>query len=117
MTMLTTRNKLTATLMPHDTPMLDEIDAVYEILDAELPSPKSVSDQGMSIIKGNHNPTVKLSELFLRHVYEVSKRDGLMLGAPAENFTAIADRLAQDWDNCYGADYRREQQSASSPSL
>ncbi|MBD8088585.1 hypothetical protein IFT48_01075 [Pseudomonas fluorescens] len=117
MTMITPRNQLPATLMPTDTDMLDEIDAVYEILDAELPSELNVHRQAIAILKSEPKPVEALTRLFLSHVDDVSKRDGLMLGVPKENHQAIATRLATDWDNSYGVDIRRAKlQEMESPS-
>lgn len=117
MTMHTPRNNLPATLMPSDTDMLEEIDAVYEILDAELNSDKSVHDRAKHILKTGSQPLEALAQLFKPYVAQISKRDGLMLGVPEENHLAIAKRLATDWDNSYGVDIRREKKVESdSPS-
>lgn len=118
MNMTTPRNNLPALLMPLDTLMLEEIDAVYEICDAELPSQVRVYDSAMRIIKANPKPQEQLADMFLRHVREVAKRDGLMAGVPEENFVSVAKQIAKDWDNTNGVDYRREQAAeASGPGL
>ena len=117
MTMKTPRNNLTATLMPTDTEMLEEIDAVYEILDAELNSDKSVYDRATYILKHESKPQESLAQLFQPFVERVSKRDGLMLGVPVENHVEIARQLASDWDNSKGLDIRREKKTVDdSPS-
>lgn len=108
MAMLTLRNNLPVKLNPIDAPMLDEIDAVYEILDAELLSNKEIHDRAMAAIKSNQKPQEALAVIFEREVYAVAKREGLMQGVPAENFNVIARQLAKDWDDSSGRDYRRE---------
>lgn len=108
MTMKTPRNNLSATLMPTDIEMLEEIDAVYEILNAELTSDKHVHDRATYILKTEKKPQELLAKLFRPYVDTVSKRDGLMLGVPDANHDEIARQLASDWDNSLGADIRRE---------
>lgn len=98
--------------------MLEEIDAVYEICDAELPSQVRIYDDAMRIIKANPKPQEQLADMFLGHVRAVAKRDGLMAGVPDENFVSVAKQIAKDWDNTNGVDYRREQAAeASGPGL
>lgn len=109
MNMITPRNNLPALLMPLDKGMLEEIDAVYEICDAELQSQKSIYDQAMAIIKANKQPQPELVKFFLGNVLAVAKRDGLMAGVPQENFESVAKQVAKDWDETNGVDYRREQ--------
>ncbi|MDT8924708.1 hypothetical protein RBE51_18015 [Pseudomonas taiwanensis] len=111
--MTTPRNNLPALLMPLDTAMLEEIDAVYEIADAELASEVRIYEDAMRIIKANPKPQEQLAEMFLRHVHAIAKRDGLMAGVPEENFVAVAKQIAKDWDNTNGVDYRREQAAAA----
>jgi hypothetical protein len=101
-----------------DKGMLEEIDAVYEIADAELNSDKYFSDRGMSIIKRNPKPQAELAQLFLREIKKIAERDGLMAGAPEENFVSVANQVAKDWDDTKGFHYRLEKAvEVSAPGL
>lgn len=118
MNMKTPRNNLPALLMPLDKMMLEEIDAVYEICDAEFASEKYIHDAAMHLIKKHSDPKEALADMFLQHVQRVAKRDGLMAGVPQENFVSVAKQVAKDWDDTNGFDYRREQaEQAASPSV
>lgn len=115
MNMTTPRNNLPALLMPLDKPMLEEIDAVYEICDAEFNSEQRFHDSALRIFKTQVSPAKDLAQMFLSHVKSVAARDKLMVGMPEENFVSIANQIGKDWDNTMGADYRRDNSSYSDP--
>ncbi len=109
--MQTNRNQIEAKIRPGDHDMADQIDAVYEICDAEFPSERPIHKQAMYIIEKYQDSAKvipQLTALFDTYVKSVAKRDGLMAGLHADNFTAVAERLARDWDQSYGADYRNQ---------
>jgi hypothetical protein len=115
MNMITPRNNLSALLMPLDKPMLEEIDAVYEICDAEFASQKHIHDSALQIIKTRESPAKHLALMFLPHVRAVAARDKLMVGVPEENFVSIANQIGKDWDDTMGFDYRRDHESYPDP--
>lgn len=116
--MKTERNKIEAKIRSSDKEMADEIDAVYEICDAEFPSEKHLYEAGVrAIAKNQYSAKVisALTDLFTPEVKRVATRDGLMAGVPDDNFRAIAQQLAKDWDSTYGQDYRNETLTTASP--
>jgi hypothetical protein len=107
--MQTSRNQIEAKIRPGDHDMSDQIDAVYEICDAEFPSEQSIHKQAIRYIEkyqSSEKIIPHLKTLFEPYVQSVARRDGLMSGLHPDNFKAIAERLAKDWDASYGADFR-----------
>ena len=109
--MKTSRNQIEAKIRAGDHDMADQIDAVYEICDAEFPSEKGIYKSALHVIEKYQTSSKIIPMLaitFEEHVRKVAKRDGLMSGLHNDNFRAVANRLAIDWDNSYGADFRRQ---------
>lgn len=109
--MKTSRNHIEAKIRAGDHDMADQIDAVYEICDAEFPSEKHIHKSAMQLIEKYQSSAKvipQLAGLFESHVHQVARRDGLMSGLHNDNFKAVAQRLAADWDASYGEDFRRQ---------
>lgn len=107
--MQTSRNQIEAKIRPGDHDMSDQIDAVYEICDAEFPAEQSIHKQAIRCIEkyqSSDKIIPHLKTLFEPYVQSVARRDGMMSGLHPDNFKAIAERLAKDWDCSYGEDYR-----------
>lgn len=109
-TMKTPRNNLEVNVMRGDNDMLEEIDAVYEICDAEFGNEARISQKVSGIIRENRHPEPAIAEFLVAEVARIAKRDGLAAGTKPENFKAIAGQCAADFNETLGVDIRREQQ-------
>lgn len=107
--MKTPRNNLEVNVMRGDNDMLEEIDAVYEICDAEFTSEPRIHEKVSGFIRENRHPEPAIAAYLLAEVSRIAKRDGLAAGTKLENFVAIAGQCAADFNESLGVDIRREQ--------
>ena len=107
--MKTPRNNLEVNVMRGDNDMLEEIDAVYEICDAEFTSEPRIHEKVSGFIRENRHPEPAIAAYLLAEVSRIAKRDGLAAGTKLENFVAIAGQCAADFNETLGVDIRREQ--------
>lgn len=108
-TMKTPRNNLEVNVMRGDNDMLEEIDAVYEICDAEFGNDPRIHEKVSGFIRENRHPEPAIAEYLVAEVARLAKRDGLASGTKPENFKAIAGQCAADFNETLGVDIRREQ--------
>lgn len=118
--MQTPRNNISVNTAAKSPDCQENIDALYEICDAEITSDSGFYDAGMQILRSTDNPKrviKELAQLFQPYVEEVSKRLEM-----SEEYVhssgcleSVSSKLAQDWNNTVGRDYRNSQ--AQSPTI
>jgi hypothetical protein len=112
----TPRNGFDVNVAQSDMDMLCEIDAVYEICDAEFNSDAAIHNKMRAIYERQApNPVDKGLVVLKPMVAAVAAREGLMQGADDATLTVISRQLSSDWNRTLGADVRREQSASPSP--
>lgn len=109
------RNQIEVQCAPHDSDYLAYVDHVYDCCDAELPSIREHNEKITALLERADTPKDAKAEItghVQKYVEKIARREGVLVGSPAGNFKAIAERVADDWI----AGYEEEQAYIASTS-